>query len=129
MKPLILLPLLLLAGCAGGPVKDFYNPAVIGAKYPGPVTVELVDSPRGEAERLVGQSGYKIIGTSSWTGEYVQAKELQAQARRVGANHVVYGARYVPPQPGAWSFRFGQGFGTGGTGGGMTDQYVVFLGR
>ena len=120
--------LFVIAGCAGGPVKDYYNPAVVGKKFPGPVTTTLSETPKTEVERLVTQ-GYTIIGTAAWTGEYAKADELQAQARRVGANHVVYGARFVPAPPGSFNFRFGQGWGAGGGGGGMTDMYVVFLGK
>lgn len=127
MKPYPFL-FLLLAGCAGGPAHEFYNPAVVGAKYPPPVTMTLTEKPRQDADRLVAQ-GYQMIGTAAWTGPYVEAKELQAQAKRVGANHIVYGAKYVPPQPGSWSFGFNQWGGGGGSSGGMTDMLVIFLGK
>ena len=126
---LLLSGLLFLTGCAGGPTKDYYNPSIVGARFAGPVTMTLTETPKADAEKLV-QEGYTIIGTSAYMGKYAEAKELKAQARRVGANRVVYGARFVPAPPGSWSFRFGPGnFGGGGSGGGSTDMYIIFLGR
>lgn len=126
---LIVLCAFLFAGCAGGPTKDYYNPAVVGAKYKGPVTLKLSENPKAEADKCVGE-GYTVIGTSAYMGKLAESKELIAQARRVGANHVVYGAKFVPNAPGTWSFKFGPGnFGSGGSGGGNSDMYIVFLGR
>jgi hypothetical protein len=118
-----------LVGCAGGPAKDYYNPAVVGAKFKPPVTVTLSQTPKAEVDELVAQ-GYTLIGTSAYAGKLPESKELIAQARRVGANHVVYGGKFIPNPPGSWSFRFGPGnFGSGGSGGGVNDMYIVFLGR
>lgn len=129
MKTLLLLVgVSLLAGCAGGPTKDYYNPTVVGAKYKGPITMTLTENPKADSEKLVSE-GYALIGTTAYLGKLAEAKELRAQARRVGANHVVYGAKFVPAPPGSWSFRFG-GFGSGGgSAGGGSDMYIVFLGR
>jgi hypothetical protein len=129
MRALLLLAgLLLFTGCAGGPTKDYYNPAVVGAKSKGPVTLALTETPKAEAEKLV-QQGYTIIGTSVYQGKLAESKEMIAQAKRVGANHVVYGAKFVPAPPGSWSFRLG-GFGPGGgSSAGSSDMYIVFLRR
>lgn len=129
MKTLLaLLPVTLLVGCAGGPTKNYYNPAVVGAKYKGPVTLTLVEDPKSEAEKCV-REGYIVIGTSAYSGKLAESKEMIAQARRVGANHVVYRAHFVPAPPGSWSFSFGRGFGSGEGGGGATDMHIVFLGK
>lgn len=129
MKTMLSLLVAVLCGCAGGPTKDYYNPSVIGAKFLPPVTLQLAETPRAEADKLT-QKGYVIVGTSAYMGKLAESKELIAQAKRVGANHVVYGARFVPAPPGSWSFKFGPGnFGSGGSGGGATDMYIIFLGR
>jgi hypothetical protein len=125
---LLSISLLCLCGCAGGPTKDYYNPAVVGAKFKGPATMTLVEDVQMETERLVNE-GYTVIGRSIYAGEYPEADELSAQAKRAGANHVVCSAKWIPAPPGSWNFRFGRGFGSGGTGGGHNDVHIVFLGR
>jgi hypothetical protein len=120
--------LLCLCGCAGGPTHHYYNPAVVGAKFKGPVTMTLVDDVKSEAEKLVDE-GYTVIGRTDYRGKYPEAVELRAQAKRVGANHVVYSALWIPAPPGSWSFSFNRGFGSGGTGGGQNEVSIVFLGR
>lgn len=126
--------LAVLAGCAGGPTHDYYNPRVHGAKFKGPATVKQVTDITNEVARLMVE-GYTLIGQTDYTGKHPEAVELTAQARRAGANHVVYSSRYVPPtpdQPGSWHFSFGRGFGSGGTGsgeGGFNDVHIAFLGK
>lgn len=128
MRYFLLVLILVVAGCAGGPTKDYYNPAIVGAKYKGPITMALVNDAVIERDRLV-QAGYTVIGTTGYSGKYPEAKELIAQAKRVGANHVIYQATYVPNTPGSWSFSFGRGFGSGSGGGGRNDVYIIFLGK
>ena len=47
----------------------------------------------------------------------------------IEAHHVIYSCRFIPNPPGSWSFGFGGGFASGGTGGGCNDVHIVFLGR
>lgn len=117
-----------LIGCAGGPTKDYYNPTIVGAKYKGPVTMELVGEINSATADYI-RSGYKVIGKTAYGGKYPKAVELEAQAKRVGANKVVYSTKFVPAAPGSWSFSFGRGFGGGGTETGSSDVYIVFLGK
>jgi len=120
--------LLSLCGCAGGPTKDYYNPAVVGAKFQEPITMALVEDLKAEKEKCV-RDGYTVIGTTDYSGKVPEAVELLAQAKRVHANHVIYSCRFIPAPPGSWSFGFGNGFGAGGSGGGRNDVHIVFLGR
>lgn len=97
--------------------------------------MSLVENVTTETERLV-REGYTVVGRTDYSGKHPEAVELKAQAKRAGANHVIYSSRYVPPAPaapGSWHFRFGQGFGSGGTGNpensGFNDVHIVFLGR
>lgn len=125
---------LLLCGCAGGPTKDYYNPVIPNAKYKGAAAIVRVDDVRAETARLTSQ-GYTVVGRTDYGGKHPEAVELKAQARRAGANYVVYSSLYVPPPPdekGSWHFSMGQGFASGGTGsgrGGFNDVHVVFLGK
>lgn len=119
---------LLLCGCAGGPTKDYYNPSIIGAAFKPPITIAHVDDVRTERERLVSE-GYTVIGSTEYGGKYPEAVELKAQAKRVGANRVIYSTVYIPPQPGSWSFSFGRFGGGGGTAGGGYEVAIVFLGK
>src|SRR5438552_16747847 len=109
---LFILPL--MAGCASGPTHDYYNPTVVGAKYKGPVTIAQVDDLKTEVEKCQ-QQGYVVIGSTRYSGKYPETVELKAQAKRVGANHVVYHCTLLPAQPGAWHFSFGGWGGNGGT--------------
>jgi hypothetical protein len=120
--------LVILSGCAGGPPHDYYNPATVGSHFNGPITITLVDDVKSETQTLT-DSGYVLIGTADYGGDQPKRVELEAQAKRVHANHVIYSLRGVPGQPGSWSFSFGRGFGSGGTDTGHYDVHVVFLGR
>ncbi|HKQ36712.1 MAG TPA: hypothetical protein VJ063_01465, partial [Verrucomicrobiae bacterium] len=104
---LSILCLLGLAGCAGGPTHDYYNPAMTGAKYPPPITISHVENLPAERDKLLNE-GYILIGTTEYGGKYPEAVELKAQAKRVGANKVIYSTVYIPPVPGSWSFSFGR---------------------
>src|SRR3989442_485102 len=43
-----------MSGCAGGPTRDYYNPALVdGPKFKGPVTMELVKDIEAEEQRCV----------------------------------------------------------------------------
>ena len=129
MRYTLLILALCLCGCAGGPTHDYYNPALIGGpKFKGPATMALVDDVRAEKEKALGE-GYTLIGSTDYSGKYPEASELQAQARRVHANHVIYSIRGVPAPPGSWHFSFGRGFGSGGTDGGYNEVHIVFLGK
>jgi hypothetical protein len=88
----------------------------------------LVDEVQSEKEKLV-RDGYKVVGTTDYRGKSPEAVELRAQAKRAGANHVIYSATWIPAPPGSWSFSFGRGFGSGGTGGGHHEVRIVFLGK
>lgn len=118
----------MLCGCAGGPTKDYYNPAMVGAKFKGPPTMALVDDVAVEKEKLIAK-GYTVVGSTDYSGKHPEAVELKAQAKRVGANHVIYSSRFVPAPPGSWSFGFSRFGGWGGTGGGYNDVHIVFLGK
>lgn len=119
---------LFLLGCAGGPTKKYYNPAMVGAKFSGPITMNRVEDIGRERSRLVSE-GYTVIGSTVYAGKHPEAVELKAQAKRVGANHVVYSSDFQANPPGSWNFRFGQGFGAGGSGGGFHNVQIVFLGK
>jgi hypothetical protein len=129
-----LLVAVLLCGCAGGPTKDYYNPVIPNAKFKGPVTILRVEDVPTEKARL-SREGYTLVGSTDYGGKHPEAVELKAQSRRAGANYVIYSSHYVPPPPsapGSWHFRFGQGFGTGGTGSGTSgynDVHILFLGK
>lgn len=123
-----LLYILLLAACAGGPTHDYYNPSVIGAKFKGPITMDRVENISAEKERLV-RDGYAVIGNTSYGGKYPEAIELKAQAKRVGANRVIYQCDYIPPTPGAWNFRFGSWGGFGSSDNGGYSVVIIFLGK
>ncbi|HMJ89985.1 MAG TPA: hypothetical protein VK530_09225 [Candidatus Acidoferrum sp.] len=128
------LTIVLLAGCAGGPTKDYYNPVIPDAKFKGAAAMARVDDVAAETARLV-REGYTVVGRTDYTGKHPEAVELKAQAKRAGANHVIYSSVYVAPPkdaPGSWHFNVGQGFGSGGTGSGArgyNDVHIVFLGR
>ena len=131
MKIKLILPLILaslLCGCAGGPVHDYYNPSVVGAKFKGPVTVELVDDIEAAKSKCLSE-GYTIIGTCAYGGRFPKSDELIAQAKRVSATHVIYSSHYVPGEKGSWSFNFGSGFGSGQSGNGHDNNYIIFLGK
>lgn len=85
----------------------------------------LVDDVRAEKERLVSQ-GYVVTGTSDYVGKYPEAVELKAQARRSGANHVIYSSK--PTGDGGWRFSFSR-FGGGGGSNQAAEVHIVFLGR
>jgi len=127
MQKLILLFPLLLCGCEGGPPHTYYNPAVVGGpRFKGPVTMVLVGDVATEKDKCI-REGYTVIGTADYGGDQPEAKELKAQARRVHANHVVYSVKGTTE--GGWHFRFGGGFGGGGTGSGYNQVHIVFLGK
>ena len=118
----------ILTGCAGGPTHDYYNPVMGDAKFKGPVTMAHVDDVSIEKEKLLSQ-GYALVGSTDYGGKYPESKELTAQAKRAGANHVIYSTKFVPNPPGSWHFSFGQGFGSGGTGGGGYEVHILFFGK
>jgi hypothetical protein len=120
--------LCLLCGCVGGPTHKYYNPSVVGAKFKGPVTMAMVEDVETEKARLV-REGYTVIGSTDYGGKHPEAVELRKQAKRAGANHVIYSSHFVPNAPGSWSFSFGRGFGSGGSGGGHNQVRIVFLGK
>ncbi len=128
----ILFPLLLgvamLSACANGPTHDYYNPAIIGAHYKGPVTIEQVKGIQNVLEQRQSE-GYAIIGKTIYSGKYPETIELIAQAKRVGANHVVYESHFIQAQPGSWHFGFGNWGGGGGSDNGMSDNVIVFMGK
>ena len=122
------LPLaLLLCGCAGGPTHDYYSPVLNGGpKFKKPITFALVEDVAPAKAKCISD-GYTLIGISDYSGKYPEACELKAQARRIHANHVIYSVRNTA-KPGEWHFRFGGGFGSGGTGG-DNEVHIVFLGK
>ena len=89
---------------------------------------ERVEDLKAERDKLIGE-GYTVIGTTQYTGKYPEAVELKAQAKRIGANRVIYSTTYIPPQPGSWNFSWGYWGGSVGTGGSGYDVTIVFLGR
>jgi hypothetical protein len=129
-----LLAVALFCGCAGGPTKDYYNPLVPRAKFKGPAAIVRVDDLAAEKARLL-REGYTLVGSTDYGGKHPEAVELKAQAKRAGANYVAYSSTYIPPakgEPGSWHFRFGQGFGSGGTGSGGSgfhDVHILFFGK
>ena len=125
---MLILGLAVLCGCVGGPTKDYYNPTIVGANFKGPTTMARVEDLKAERDKLIGE-GYTVIGTTQYTGKYPEAVELKAQAKRIGANRVIYSTTYIPPQPGSWNFSWGYWGGSVGTGGSGYDVTIVFLGR
>lgn len=117
-----------ITGCVGGPTRDYYNPAMVGASFKPPITMTRVEDVRAEQQRLVS-TGYKVIGSTIYGGKHPESIELQTQAKRVGANHVIYSSVWIPNAPGSWSFSFNRYGGAGGTGGGYHDVSIVFLGK
>ena len=124
----------LFCGCVGGPTKDYYNPVLPNAKFKGPAVIVRVEDVHAETARLL-TAGYTVVGATSYGGKHPEAVELRVQAKRAGANFVIYSSHYIPPPPetpGSWHFQFGQGFGSGGTGSGgsgYNDVHIVFLGK
>jgi len=95
----------LLAGCVGGPTKDFYKPT-------GAVPMErfgeraaLVESRdiHGDVNRHVGL-GYQVLGSSDYLGKYPEVVELTTQAKKVGASVVIFTTRHVDTITGVNSF-------------------------
>ena len=126
---LLLLLILFMCGCPGGPTHDYYNPTVTGGeKFKGPVTMALVDDIRTEKAKCL-QEGYKVIGTTDYVGKYPEAVELKWQARRVHANHVIYSVERVSAKPGSWHFGFSGGSGWGGSDSDQCGVHIIFLGR
>jgi hypothetical protein len=82
----------------------------------------------GAREALKSQ-GYAFVGSTDYSGKSPESKELIAQAKRAGANHVVYSTKWIPNPPGSWHFGFGNGFGGGGTGGGVFEVHILFFGK
>lgn len=123
-----MLGMMLLCGCAGGPAHTYYNPAMTGAKFRGPITMTMVENVNSEKQFLLAR-GYRVIGTTDYSGEHPRAVELRAQAKRVGANHVIYSSRFFPAPAGSWSFGFNRFGGWGGSSGGRSDVHIVFLGH
>ena len=120
-----------LSGCAAsGPTHDYYNPMVTDAKFKGEVTIIQV-SPENldDALNQAKADGYAIIGQTIYSGKYPETVELQAQARRVHANHIVYASKLIPAQPGSWHFGFSSWGGGGGTDSGRADNRIVFMGK
>lgn len=123
MKKLFPVLLLILAGCAGGPPKDYYNPKVSNApKYKGPVSIEVVEDIESATKQHV-ENGYTVIGTSVYGGNQPKAVELKAQAKRVNASKVIY--HLTPPAPGSWHVQWG--LFSGGSGGYGVN--IVYLGK
>lgn len=119
---------LILCGCAGGPTKTYYNPAMAGkGGFKGPITMSRVENVAEERSRLLAQ-GYSVVGTTIYGGKHPKAAELKAQAKRAGANHVIYSSYFVPAPPGSWSFNMNQFGGWGGSGGTHNVQ-IVFMGK
>lgn len=124
-----ILPCVALTACVGGPTHDYYNAAVVnGPKFKGPVTTELVDNIDDSKAKCLAD-GYKLIGTTSYVGKYPEAVEINKQARRVHANHVVYSAVRMPNEPGSWHFNMFGRVGSGGTDDGNNNVHIVFLGK
>lgn len=114
----------ILCGCAGGPPHDYYNPMIAGAHYSGPVSVEYVENLESVKQKCIND-GFTLIGTSFYSGQIPKSVEIQAQAHRVGANHVIYSMR-SNPNDGSWSFSFNQFGGSGGTGRGVSVAILYF---
>lgn len=129
MKTHTLFLVLILCGCAGGPTKTYYNPATAGkGGFKGPITMNRVENVAEERSRLLVQ-GYSVVGTTIYGGKHPKAAELKAQAKRAGANHVIYSSDFVPAPPGSWSFNMNQFGGWGGSGGGTHNVKIVFMGK
>ena len=125
----IILFLLCLCGCAGGPTHDYYNPAVVnGPRFQRPITILLVENVQAEKEKYL-RDGYTFIGSTDYVGKQPEAVELRAQAKRVHANHVIYSMERVASKPGSWHFGFGGGRGWGGTDSDQCGAHIVFLGK
>lgn len=124
------LMLAVLCGCVGGPTHDYYNPLVTDARYKGPATIlQVAPEEMKNALAQAKEDGYVFIGQTVYSGKYPETVELTKQARRVHANHIVYTSKFVPAPPGSWHFGFGNWGGNGGTGGGSSDNCIVFMGK
>lgn len=119
---------LLLVGCAGGPAADDSNLTVVGAKFQEPVTMELVANV-GSAKEKCLRDGYKVVRTADYSGKSPTAVELEAEARRLGASHVIYSVRFISLQSGNWNSGFNRFGAGGGISGGVSDVSIVFLGK
>jgi hypothetical protein len=120
---------LLLCGCAGGPPHDYYNASVANhPKFKGPAVIEIVEDVEADKGKLVSE-GYTQIGVSDYYGRYPEAIELRAQARRAGANKVIYSCRHMAAPPGAWEFSFNRFGGGGGTVSGQFHVRIYYLGK
>src|SRR5437667_12787165 len=79
----------LFCGCAGGPTKDYYNPVLPTAKFKGPAVIVRVEDVNAEKARL-SSAGSTQVGATDYGGKHPEAVELKAQAKRAGANYVIY---------------------------------------
>lgn len=129
MKTLPLFLVMILCGCAGGPTKKYYNSAT-GTKgsFNGPVAIIRVENIAEERSRLLAQ-GYALIGSTTYSGKHPDAAELKAQAKRAGANHVIYSSHFSKSPPGEWRFHVNQFGGWGQGGGGAHNVNIVFMGK
>lgn len=114
----------LVAGCAGGPPKDYYNPIVSDPpKFKGPLSIEAVDDWDAEKKKAI-ENGYMLIGTSIYQGSQPKRVEIEAQAKRAHATKVIY--RVGTPASGSWEVHVG--LMNGGHGGG-SEVRIAYLGK
>jgi hypothetical protein len=101
---LLSLLICLVSGCAGGPPHHYYSPVSGGTshKFKGPIILALVDDINVEKEKRL-KDGYVLIGHSDYRGQYPEASELRAQAKRAHANYVLWSCQRAEGQA---AFRF-----------------------
>lgn len=117
----------LVSGCCNGPTHAYYSPVVANApKVQGPITMEMVGRQLPPETEMSVRAGYTVLGKSDYIGKYPEACELQAQARRVHANRVIYGVERVTATPG-WHFRYNAYGGAGGSNSDQWEVHIVFL--
>jgi hypothetical protein len=100
----ILLGALFLVGCKTGPVGKFYSPTAATADLEfKSISNSKVKIFRGDASSLSRwiREGYKLIGTSDYSGEYPDEDYMRRQAKKVGASIVVFEANYLETERGA----------------------------
>lgn len=103
----IILPLVgfmlitLVCGCKTGPVGKFYSPqrSSIDLEFKSVSKVQIFKD-EGEGLAYWAREGYKLIGTSDYSGEYPDKDYMRRHAKKVGASVVVFKTRFLGEEHG-----------------------------
>ncbi|SRR6266498_2700980 len=89
---------LFLTGCAANPVEEMYRtiqqlPPTVHP-YKGVAVLEQSQNVQERVQRLI-EWGYVVVGSTDYIGTCPTVAQIQAQAKKVGASRVIYGATYM----------------------------------